>query len=99
MFPWNMETNTQSVIMRWLYVLPLELKAQKGPFHLGTHQTILGGNGFYQDLFYSATRAPQSGFTVTSGMAEPKAGFGSSEPINSSEEELACHSKESNSAI
>jgi hypothetical protein len=32
-------------------------------------------------------------------MAEPKAGFGSSKPINRSEEELACHSKELNSAI
>jgi hypothetical protein len=32
-------------------------------------------------------------------MAEPKAGFGSSQPINRSEEELACPSKQSNSAI
>jgi hypothetical protein len=32
-------------------------------------------------------------------MAEPRAGFGSSEPINWSEEELACPSKQSNSAI
>ncbi len=32
-------------------------------------------------------------------MAEPKAGLGSSEPINRSEEELACPSKQSNSAI
>jgi hypothetical protein len=62
---------------------------------VGQDAVILGGNGFYQGLFYSATH---SGFTVTSRMAEPKAVLGSSEPITRTEE-LASPPKQSHSAI
>jgi hypothetical protein len=67
-FAWNMETNTQ-LAMRWLYVYgtrsqerPIPLSNMTNP--VGQDAVILGGNGFYQGPFYSATHTPHSGFML-----------------------------------